>query len=388
MDRSTAPSPDLIDSRILVLDDEPTNVRLLERILADSGYTEVRGISDPREVEGLLLAFDPDLILLDLLMPHLDGFAIMELLQERTAQETFFPILVLTADATPKTKLRALSAGATDFLTKPFDQVEVLLRIRNLLETRKLHGRLQERNQVLNEAVKERTRELEEMIDDLRRIDQERRVLVDRLVFAQEHERGRIAQDIHDDTLQVMTAVGMRLEAIRRRTDGEQQGSLDQLKESVGGAIERLRHQLFDLRPRALDEEGLAATLRESLTYLEGQTQLQWRLENDLQEEPPLELRTVLYRVAREAITNVRKHADAHNIDVALKDAGDGYAVRIVDDGRGMEPVTARNGALPGRLGLPSMRERVELAGGWIRIHSLPGEGTAVEFWIPKRAGA
>jgi putative two-component system response regulator len=147
---------------ILIVDDQPANVRLLERLLRGAGYTNVRGTTDPREVFALYQEFRPDLLLLDLRMPYMDGFEVMEQLQQEIRRDTFFPILVLTADATVETKERALANGATDFLAKPIDATETILRIGNLLETRSLHLQLANQNQVLEERVKERTADLEE----------------------------------------------------------------------------------------------------------------------------------------------------------------------------------------------------------------------------------
>jgi putative two-component system response regulator len=130
------------DARILVVDDERVNVVLLERILEQDGYTNVRSTTKSEQAVALYDEFEPDLILLDLHMPGLDGFAVMERLEDRIASDTFLPILILTADIRPEVKRRALSAGAKDFVTKPFDRTEVLLRIQNLLETRFLHLRL------------------------------------------------------------------------------------------------------------------------------------------------------------------------------------------------------------------------------------------------------
>jgi len=130
------------DARILVVDDERVNVVLLERILEQDGYTNVRSTTKSEQAVALYDEFEPDLILLDLHMPGLDGFAVMEHLEGRIASDTFLPILILTADIRPEVKRRALSAGAKDFVTKPFDRTEVLLRIQNLLETRFLHLRL------------------------------------------------------------------------------------------------------------------------------------------------------------------------------------------------------------------------------------------------------
>jgi putative two-component system response regulator len=134
-------TPRRTDARILVVDDERVNVVLLERILEQDGYTNVRSTTDAYQAATLYDEFEPDLVLLDLHMPGLDGFAVMEQLAGRIASDSFLPILILTADIRPEIKRRALSAGAKDFVTKPFDRTEVLLRIQNLLETRFLHLR-------------------------------------------------------------------------------------------------------------------------------------------------------------------------------------------------------------------------------------------------------
>ena len=151
------------DMRILVVDDQPLNVALLEKILFNAGFTRVESTTDSREVEARVGHELPDLILLDLLMPNLDGFGVMERLAPFVQETgTYLPILVLTADASPETKRRALAAGAHDFLTKPFDPTEVELRLRNLLATRSLHLQLQGHAQLLEHKVHERTQELEE----------------------------------------------------------------------------------------------------------------------------------------------------------------------------------------------------------------------------------
>ncbi len=153
---------DLHGCRVLVVDDEEANVRALSRLLARAGYTEVESTTDPREVPGIFAEFRPDLLLLDLRMPHMDGFQIMEHLQGEISEGEYFPILVLTGDLSPEVREQALSMGARDFVTKPFDSTEALLRIKNLLEARVLHLQLQAHNQTLEERVRERTRDLAE----------------------------------------------------------------------------------------------------------------------------------------------------------------------------------------------------------------------------------
>src|SRR6266481_6261771 len=149
---------DPIQARILVVDDEPANVRLLERMLAEGGYRQVKSTTDSRQVLGLYAEFQPDLILLDLMMPHLDGIAVIQ--QLHIPEDVFLPILVLTADATSEAKKRALEAGAKDCLTRPFDRLEVMLRIRNLLDTRSLYHDLDRHNRSLEQVVAERTQRL------------------------------------------------------------------------------------------------------------------------------------------------------------------------------------------------------------------------------------
>lgn len=148
--------------RILVVDDEIANVRALLKILRRMGYEQVEGITDSRQVMETFEDFDPDLLLLDLRMPHMDGFEILERLDRRVPDHDYRPVLVLTGDLAPEVRERALRAGAKDFITKPFDVTEVLLRIRNLLDTRNLHLQLRDYNWTLEERVRARTRELAE----------------------------------------------------------------------------------------------------------------------------------------------------------------------------------------------------------------------------------
>jgi DNA-binding NarL/FixJ family response regulator len=157
----------ITDARILVVDDQENNVVMLDALLGQAGYTQVRGITDPRNAVAAFRGFAPDLVLLDLLMPHLDGFGVMAQLRPLLPASSYLPILVLTADMSGEVKRRALAEGATDFLAKPLDTIEVLLRIRNLLQTRAFYLQLQDQNELLEARVQERTRALEERTREL-----------------------------------------------------------------------------------------------------------------------------------------------------------------------------------------------------------------------------
>jgi putative two-component system response regulator len=187
-------------------------VLLLEGILQEEDYTAYRSITDPRQAIPVYLEYQPDLVLLDLQMPYLDGFEVMKKLQACVPSGAFLPILVLTADITPEAKRQALDEGATDFLTKPFDQTEVLLRIRNLLRTRWLHLQLHDQNLLLEQKVRERTAELEETQIEI----------LERLALAAEYrddDTGEHTRRVGRMSAQIAQALGLpefEVELIRR----------------------------------------------------------------------------------------------------------------------------------------------------------------------------
>ncbi|MEQ1600614.1 MAG: response regulator [Methylophilaceae bacterium] len=150
---------EILNASILIVDDQEANVSLLEQLLSEAGYTAVTATMQPQEVCALHGKHSYDLILLDLQMPVMDGFQVMECLKANAA-DAYLPVLVLTAQ--PGHKLRALQAGAKDFICKPFDLVEVKTRIHNMLEVRLLYKKLENYNKVLEQTVEERTAELRE----------------------------------------------------------------------------------------------------------------------------------------------------------------------------------------------------------------------------------
>jgi PAS domain S-box-containing protein len=223
---------------------------------------------------------------------------------------------------------------------------------------------------------------LEHSVEVLQATDQEHRGVLEDLVRAQERERMRIAAGIHDDSLQVITAASLRLQQLRRRlTDPDDLKALSRVEETIKLAADRLRRMIFDFRPPALEEDGLVTALQIYLDQLQEDVGTGYQLESQLDREPPPETRVVIYRIAQEALMNVRKHARASRVSVDLSSTEGGCLVQIVDDGVGYSP--QREEARAGHLGLILMRDRAEIAGGWCRIESAPGAGTTVEFWVP-----
>ncbi len=151
----------LREMRVLVVDDNPDNVKLIEHIMRGAGYTSLLSTCDPRAVAAMCEAWRPDLVLLDLHMPGWSGLDVMEEIRHLIAEPDSLPVLVVTADATPDARYRALTMGARDFITKPIDGRELLLRARNLLTTRALQTALAAHNAALDREVRARTTELE-----------------------------------------------------------------------------------------------------------------------------------------------------------------------------------------------------------------------------------
>lgn len=217
----------------------------------------------------------------------------------------------------------------------------------------------------------------------LQKTDEERRTLLAHLVTAQEEERKRIASNVHDDSIQIMAAVSMRLGMLRGRlSDPDQLRQIQKIEEVVQLSIGRLRHLLFRLAPPALEREGLVSAIR---TYMEeafGEEEgVDCQLESELKSEPPRGIRTLVYRIAQEALSNVRKHAQARRVRARLEEKDGGLLVSIRDDGVGYSPADSER-PQPGHLGVVSMRERAEMLGGWFRIEGTPGSGTTVEIWV------
>ena|ERR1700674_1367154 len=202
---------DLTSSRILIVDDQEANVRLIEFILDSAGFKHYTHTTDSRKVLELRSSFLPDILVLDLQMPHLDGYAVMAQMGRELPAEEYLPVLVLTADITTEAKQRALASGANDFLSKPLDTTEVILRIKNLLRTRWLQAELRQHNETLEAKVLERTRQLAEAQLEI----------LDRLAIAAEYR--------DDDTGQHTKRVG-KLTAIIASGLGQSEDQVEVLR--------------------------------------------------------------------------------------------------------------------------------------------------------------
>jgi PAS domain S-box-containing protein len=227
---------------------------------------------------------------------------------------------------------------------------------------------------------KEVDEQLRASLAEVRRMVGQRRELAQLIESAQEEERRRIAADIHDDPIQVMSAVDMRLQLLLEHPERVDEHEIADLAEELRSAIDRLRNLLFELRPVALDLEGLVPAIAIYLEHAAKETGWSWGITESLDADPPDEARVTIYRIAQEAIGNARKHASATRVQVDVESADEGLRLRVTDDGTGFDPSAKPS---PGHLGLSTIAERLELAGGWLRVDSGAGRGSVLECWMP-----
>jgi signal transduction histidine kinase len=250
------------------------------------------------------------------------------------------------------------------------------LAIENARLVERLRAELEERKN--NEENLRLTAEL------LQTADAKRRSLMDDLVEAQEEERRRIAVDIHDDSIQAIAAIGLRLQILRRHAPNREFAErVSEIEDTVTEAIGRLRSLLFRLESASLEKEGLAHAISRCADELFPESTPRVRVESRLTAEPPRYLQVVLFRIAQEALTNVLKHARASEISVLLSEEGAGTLLSVHDDGIGFDASELAARALPGHMGMRNMQQRAQAAGGWLSVESKSRGGTTIRCWAP-----
>jgi two-component system sensor histidine kinase DegS len=433
-------SGDVLKSSILIVDDQEANVSLLEEMLRGAGYVSLTSTRDPHEVGELHRLNRYSLILLDLEMPGLDGFQVMEGLKE-IETSGYLPVLAITAR--PAHKLRALNAGAKDFVSKPFELGELLIRVNNMLEVRLLHleikrlldqliadnallkAEISSRKRIeealhraqaqlalragqLEGLVVERTSELaatnkqlEVSVALIRKANQEHQALfleskvmreklsqlTRQIITAQEELQKEISRELHDEVVQALIAINVELTALG---SGATAGA-PAMKRKLAGVQRLVEKSVIEvhrfargLRPAALDDLGLIPALHAYNKSLAERKKIKIHLTASAEVEALGDKeRTVLFRVAQEALTNVVRHARATQVKMSITKIPGAIRMDICDNGRSFlveKTVLAIN---PKRLGLVGMKERIEMVGGNLTIESPRGKGTTVRAEIP-----
>lgn len=490
---------------VLMVDDNPMSLALVETELRLEGYTVDCAENGLSGLEAAA-AVRPDLILLDVLLPDIDGLEVCRRLKADPATETI-PIVMITGLRATTLKVRALDVGADDFLTKPFDHAELLARVRASIRLKRAYEWLDRANTELavrdeRMAAEERIKEIVQisadavivldenhhvtrfnraaeeifgypaeevigqamdvlvaprylaahrrhmqafaadpepvrrmgapamfglrrdgaefpaealvskqgrrghltytvmirditervrLVETLRHREEQLQELVQQLLRTQEDERRRVAYELHDGIAQTAAGLYQLLDAYAERyrpRREEARASLDRPLRTAQELVRDVRRLIAGLRPTALDEFGLVAAIQIEVEALRADG---WNVmvENKLGDErlPPT-VETALYRVAQEALTNARRHGQCTRAHVRLWRERGNVHLEVRDWGLGFSPSAARLSAGPGqRVGLASMKERVELLGGRLRLQSRPGAGTRVVAEVPIPGG-
>lgn len=395
-------NPNLKNANILIVDDQQQNLDVLTGLLDMMEYTNYLTTTDPRKVADLLTSFKPDIILLDLMMPHLNGFQVMEQLKPLIKPETFLPILVLTADAKPETKQQALTNGATDFLTKPFDLIEVELRIRNLLKTLLLHQTLENQNEILEEKVKERTavlaqtnvalsiaKDKAEESDRLKsaflaNMSHEIRTPMNGILgFCELLQTPNLADSKHQKYINIIEKSGHRM--LNTITDimnisKIESGNLGVLISETN--VKDMMEELFEFYQPDVAKKNLQLSLKNNLADHE------CIIKSD---------REKIYGILSNLLNNAVKFTNTGTVEFGCNKENEILEFFIKDTGEGIPPEHAsfiferfrqgseslsRNYEGSG-LGLPIAKAYVEILGGSIWFTSTEGKGSEFYFTIP-----
>ena len=383
------------NATILIVDDQEENVLLLEMMLGKAGYTDVTGITDPRLVLELHQEHRYDLILLDLRMPHLDGFQVMEQLSG-AIRDDYLPVLVLTAEQEETSRFQAFELGAKDFITKPFNKIEILNRIRNMLEVRISHNQVRDQNLQLEQRVAERTQKLAEALKEaesanyaktifLANMSHELRTPLNGIIGFAEIMKAQMfgdmgtrqyleySQDIYDAGRHLLGIISKILD-ISSIESGDME--FQKAKFNLSDAIEECM--------RMVREEAKASGI--SLA-----------IEIDPQITSIVADRIYFKQIVLNLLSNSIKSAPNGSIKISAEQEDLGLVIRVSDTGRGipeayhdrvLEPfrqVRERFGMTSEGmgLGLYLVKTFAEMHGGTLDLQSEVGKGTTVNVRFP-----
>lgn len=402
--------------RILMVDDRIANVSLLENVLTRLGYKNVKGVTDPRVVFTIVTEWEPDLIVLDLAMPHINGFQVMNRLRLGVPKEEWIPVLVLTADTDAGTKRKALTAGATEFLPKPFDSSEILLRIHNLLLMRILQRELQAQNEALDLKVSERTEQLVTRSKELERALKELKDAQDQLL-KQERFRafGEMAGGVvHDFNNVLMCVVGYTDLLLQNPQMWRETETVTKFLETMNTAGHDAAHVVRRLRnfyrPREESDIFTPVDLKQLLEEAISLTQPKWKAQA-LAAGAAISIRLDLQKTTfiacnaaeiREVAVNLIFNAvdampNGGTLTLRTRQVDQDVLIEVIDTGLGMteevrqrciEPFFSTKGEQGTGLGLSMVFGIIKRHEGKLDIETVLGVGTTFRITLPAQLEA
>jgi len=348
---------------VLIVDDEPDNLKLLGEILLKQHY-EVFVAASGAEALEVFATHQPDLVLLDVMMPGMDGFETCRRL--RALPDSNPQIVFLTAMQDRDALVKGFEAGGADYITKPFDPPILLARVRT-------HASLGRLTREFRDALEQRSQALRDANHRLMQLSR-------KLAATEERERRQLAEDLHDGPIQDLALARIQLQLAQIAENPDiQQPSLAASEELLQDSLTSLRTLLFELSPPAMTTAGLASALQRLAAHITERWPISIRFDT---RGEPLELGEgqlqALFRAARELLVNAAKHAETRQIAMQLVFAPDQVHVLIEDHGCGFDPQISK----PGSYGLTSVRERLAVFGGRLLIES-DESGTRAEAVLP-----
>jgi signal transduction histidine kinase len=383
---------------ILIVDDIATNRKLLRVTLEAEGHTALEA-ADGVEALQVLDRETVDAVISDILMPNMDGFRLCHALRKSERLHAM-PFIIYTATYTSPDDMKlAETVGADKYLTKPAPAADMLNALREVMEKKTARPLpaapaveeayvLQQYSQALVNKLEEKNAELAQANQALQRTEERLRALTQRVVQAQEDERGRVARELHDTITQMLCAIQFRSQVLAEKLPARNRlakAEAIKLHKIIGKTVEEVERISRNLRPIVLDHLGLVAGLHDAGTEFAHRTGVSIKLDCvELTQRLPAETELALYRILQETLKNVEKHARARQVMVHLTKPGNLMQLTINDDGMGFDP--DRHPARPkgqGGLGLLGMRERAAYVGGTLTVKSVRRVGTEIEVRIP-----
>ncbi len=354
---------------MLVVDDYESGRYAKAHVLREAGFRVLEAATGKQALQ-IVAAEQPSLVLLDIKLPDIDGFAVCAAIKGDPDTARIMVLQVSAYFTSTRDQISGLDGGADAYIPGDIEPGLLVSTVRALLRTGSAEQALYEREKRLK------------LMEALERSERELRAVTAALLTAQEDERRRIAREMHDDFAQRLSVLEFSLTNLRSRSPALQ-SELKAITTQVQALSRDICDLSYNLHPSTLEDLGLDVALRRLCEDFERATNAAIRFAGAATgSRVPVTTATVFYRIAQEALHNVARHAGDARVTVALEEDAGQWRLTIEDDGCGFDPSLVRSKPA---LGLASMQERARLEGGGVEVHSVPGQGTRVRAWIPCR---
>ncbi|QTA79889.1 Two component system response regulator/histidine kinase [Desulfonema limicola] len=373
--------------RIMIVDDETKNIQVLGTLLQQKGYY-IYVAQNGKEALEIIKEVLPDLILLDIMMPEPDGFEVCHLLKSEPKTRDI-PVIFLTVKSDSSDIIKGFELGAADYVTKPFNSVELLARINTHLNLRIFQNRLENQNKQLtktNELLINEITERKAAEKEIFKYQEKLKSLHSEMLFIEERERRLIAVELHENIGQNLALLKMKIrELARKKHLSEYDEISEDVLELTDQIIQETRYLTFETSPPILYELGLGVTIQWLIEKFESQYDIEIEFinndESDIMDE---QSKFVIYRVIRELIVNIIKHSKAKKARVSIGRESSNMILVVEDYGIGFDTAKMKSSFNKNKsFGLFSINERLAYIGGEMDIQSAPGSNTKISLLVP-----